>query len=432
MFSINALVRRLLGQSAGVMLAFSALVLLLGGAALAAEVAPGSVMSAANVDALKDQTLDGVLIRDMLTERQEWIIRNQGLSMRLESATPLPDDPAKLERTRRYSGQVSFDPSTRLVTGFVAGAPFPTVDDADPYAGDKIVYNQAYGAIYGDSSISAPMMVVTIGGTKGIETVNTYRFARFYLLGRNSGEPTMGDGSRRILQTFVGLEPEDIRGSGTFQVRYADERYDDVYVYIRSLRRIRRLSSGAWADPVQGTDLLQDELFGLNAHPTWYSSIKLLGKKKVLAITHGSPTFMWDRANGKLEAISGIDFKTAPFWQLTDRWEPVDAYQLEITPKPTHLLSKKIVWMSANPYTPLVLSSEAFDKKGEFWRYTMNRFAVAKNGRGIDVVYFGGSVTQDYQRMHATALVSTPTWVIDPPDSRVEDFDVDGMKRLVE
>jgi hypothetical protein len=398
----------------------------------AEEILPGTVLSAATIDELKTKSLDGVLIGELLTQRQEWVIRNHGLKMVLQPSGVLPEDPAKLERTEKYASQVQFDPTTRQVSGFVAGAPFPNIDVADSYAGDKVVYNQAYGAIYGDVNVFAPMMVVTIGGTKGIETVNTYRFARFYLLGRNSGEPTLGDGSRRILQTFVGLEPEDIRGSGTFQVRYADDRFDDVYVYVRSIRRVRRLSSGAWADPVQGTDLLQDELFGLNAHPVWYQAIKLLGKRKVLAIVHGEPQFMWDRSKGNLQDIPGMDFKNPPFWQPVDKWEPVDAYELEITPHSTHQASKKIVWMSASPFTPLVLSSEAFDKKGEFWRYTINRFTVAKNGHGQDVVYFAGNITQDYQRMHATALVSTPSWQIDPPGARVEDFDVEAMKRLVE
>lgn len=396
------------------------------------EVALGTVISAQNVDELKSKTLGGVSIRELLTERQEWVIKNHGLRMLLQTAGELPIDPARLERTRQYSNQVRFDAATREVAGFVAGAPFPEIDESDPHAGDKVAYNQAYGAIYGDSSVFSPMMVVTIGGKRGIETVNTYTFARFYLLGRNSGEPSMGDGTRRILQTFIGLSPEDIRGSGTFQVRYGDARFDDVYVYVRSLRRVRRLSSGAWADPVQGTDLLQDELFGLNAHPTWYQQIKLVEKRKVLAIVHGEPPFMWDQEQAKLVDIPGMDFKNAPYWQPVDRWEPVDAYKLEITPKETHLLSKKIVWMSTSPYMPLVLSSEAFDKKGEFWRYTINRFSVAKNGRGQDVMYFAGSSTQDYQRMHATALVSTPSWVIDPAGARVEEFDLEAIKRLVD
>jgi hypothetical protein len=401
-------------------------------AARAEEVAAGTVMSAQNIDELKSKTLAGVSIGQLLTERQEWVIKNHGLKMMLYPASELPEDPSKLERTRQYSNQVRFDAATRRVAGFVAGAPFPEIDEADPNAGDKVVYNQAYGAIYGDVNVFSPMMVVTIGGEKGIETVNTYRFARFYLLGLNSGAPTMGDGQRRILQTLIGLSPEDIRGSGTFQVRYGDARFDDVYVYVRSLRRVRRLSSGSWADPVQGTDLLQDELFGLNAHPTWYKQVKLIEKRKVLAIVHGDPPFMWDPDKAKLADIPGMDFKNAPHWQPVDRWEPVDAYKLEITPEATHLLSKKVVWMSASPYSPLVLSSEAFDKKGEFWRYTINRFSVARNGRGQDVMYFAGNITQDYQRMHATALVSTPGWVINPPGARVEEFDIEAVKRLVQ
>ena len=94
-------------------------------AARAEEVAAGTVMSARNIDELKSKTLDGVSIGQLLTERQEWAIKNHGLKMMLYPASELPEDPAKLERTRQYSNQVRFDAATREVTGFVAGAPWP-------------------------------------------------------------------------------------------------------------------------------------------------------------------------------------------------------------------------------------------------------------------------------------------------------------------
>lgn len=80
------------------------------------------------------------------------------------------------------------------------------------------------------------------------------------------------------------------RGVGTLMVQYVGGRLPDVYAYIKAVRRVRRLSGNAWADPVVGTDMLTDETFGLNIDLTWYPEYKITGKRWVLAALHSQST----------------------------------------------------------------------------------------------------------------------------------------------
>ena len=85
---------------------------------------------------------------------------------------------------------------------------------------------------------------------------------------------------------FVAHYPQDIRGLGLFSVRYnqADSKVpDDSYAYLKSVRRVRRLSGGAWMDPIGGTDQLYDDWDIWDAAPTKYKSNKLIEKRWVLA-----------------------------------------------------------------------------------------------------------------------------------------------------
>ena len=77
--------------------------------------------------------------------------------------------------------------------------------------------------------------------------------------------------------------PEDTRGTGVVTVSYDDARLPDVYAYIKAVRRVRRLSSRAWADPLSATDLLNDEAFGMAVDPAWYADWKLVGKRWIMA-----------------------------------------------------------------------------------------------------------------------------------------------------
>ena len=117
--------------------------------AQAKEVAPGTMLNKASIDGLLNDTIDGHTIKSMLTEKMEWLVRNQGFTMKLAKGKPIQVDPLLEEAAKKNIGVVKFDEKTRAPVGWKVGVPFPAIDMKDPNAGDKIAWNARYGGYEG-------------------------------------------------------------------------------------------------------------------------------------------------------------------------------------------------------------------------------------------------------------------------------------------
>ena len=335
-------------------------------AAVAAELPAGTVIDKANIDKVKNDTFDGHTIASLLTEKLEWQIRNTGLKIPLGHAKPVQLDPKYLEATRKNAGKAQFDEKTREVTGWVAGIPFPEVSQSDPHAGDKLIWNFYYASPEGDV-INNKATFLMISGEKGLESTQDWLFQRYYMKGRLSGDkPVLGDGSVLSKTLFVATAPEDIKGVGTFTIRYDDPKLEDSWAYIKSARRTRRLSGGAWMDPVGGLDVLNDDLYVWNARPSWYPKIKLVSRRWILAISDAKLGYTPSK-KGTPEEWKTVDLKDPPYWNPVQTWQPREVWVIEGTPPTEHPYGKKVVYMDVN--YPRVYMGEAYDKKGEFWKF---------------------------------------------------------------
>ena len=82
------------------------------------------------------------------------------------------------------------------------------------------------------------------------------------------------------------LEPFDLKGVGLTGTRYLDpDRQDDTWLYLPSLRRVRRLSSAQRSDALFGQDTDVDSYGGYAGQIPWFDW-KFLGEKEVLASFH--------------------------------------------------------------------------------------------------------------------------------------------------
>ena len=95
-----------------------------------ADVQPGDVITRANADKVKDLVSPGLM----------WCIE-RGLTMRIVESRPLAWPQAYREATEKYSGQVKLSPDGRVMSGYVAGMPFPNIDPNDPLVANKIMWN---------------------------------------------------------------------------------------------------------------------------------------------------------------------------------------------------------------------------------------------------------------------------------------------------
>lgn len=398
--------------------------------AQAEEVAEGTLLSAATIDGLLDKTLDGKPIRDVLVGQQEKMIREYGWQMNLTKATPVNVTSDVLELTEKHKGEASLDAGKHLVN-YTTGVPFPDLDPTDPDAGYKLTYNILRFGWLGDTMNLQPLNFLIISGKTGLEKEQGWVYRRFLMSGR-LGEPHVLDNSISKYEALVNVYPNDTRGLGLLTVNYADGRLPDVYAYVKSLRRVRRLSSGAWADPVQGTDLLFDDTFGLNLDPTWYENWKLIAKRQGLGVDKSILPPLDEKASGKAK-YPFMRLDEAPYWNFQpDNYEIKDVYELEGTPKNNHLVSRRHMFVGATLGAPKFYWQDHYDRKGEHWHTEYVGYKDWKWDDGRTGPTVTGVVLVDVQRMHATAFGYSAAFHHNPPDAKAADYTPEALPRMLQ
>lgn len=366
------------------------------------ELPPGTIVDASNWESLKTKTFLGKPLDDLLIEGVKTLIQDHGLRLELAAPKPISWDDTYKALTAKYSSQVRFDPKTRNVLGYTAGIPFPDIDPADPNAGDKVIWNAFYAfPSHGGNSFAGPMWTFLIDGKGGLDKVQKWQFFSLPLVGRLDPPHALGDGTIAKKEAIFAVSPQDIRGIGTYTIRYVDGRSDDTWVYIKAVRRARRVAGSAWMDPVGGADYLLDDINGFNAHPTWYKSFRYLGKKTILAFwLHNPPK----DASTKEGPLSYIDVEHPPHWLPKFSWEPVEVHEVEATPPEHHPYGKKILYYSVE-HPGVIHQALFYDKKGKLWKVDLYGVGVAPDEKGrlrmtryIDFVI-------DLKSAHATVAV---------------------------
>lgn len=370
------------------------------------EVAPGTMLNKASIDGLLNDTLDGHTIKSLLTEKMEWLIRNQGFAMKLAKGKPIQIDPMVEEVSKRNAGSVTFDAKTRAPVGWKGGAPFPTIDMKDPSAGDKIAWNARYIGIEGYAMDEPYVWVYLIDLDKGVERIQNWTFKRTFMNGRygpKAGSATTGDGTIFSKSLTYLTYPQDIAGIGVFNVRYMDpNKTEDKWVYINQFRRTKRVSGGGWMDPLGGgVDILVEDLNVWDGLPHWYPSIKLVQKRFILAVANAASPPL-DRSKGARtpEEAPYQDVKNAPYYNTLNAWEPREVYELEIATPVEHPYGKRVLYIDTQLYQSFF--SEIYDKKGEFYKIISYERApvLGKDGFKGYTTLQGRFI--DFKRRHAT------------------------------
>ena len=398
--------------------------------ALAEEVAEGTVLNAASIDSLLDKTLDGQPIRSVLVGQQEKMIRQYGWAMNLVKAKPVTVTTGLAELTAKHKGEASLDAGKHL-TNYTTGVPFPDIDVADPDAGYKLTYNMLRVGWIGDAMNLQPVNFLIIDGKKGLEKEQGWVYRRFLMSGR-LGEPHVLDKEIAKYEALINVYPNDTRGLGLLTVNYTDGRLPDVYAYVKSLRRVRRLSSGAWADPVQGTDFLFDDTFGLNLDPTWYDSWKLIGKRQALAVDKSILPALDETASGKAK-YPFMRLDEAPYWNfIADNYEIKDVYEIEGTPKNNHLVSRRHMFVGATLGAPKFYWQDHYDRKGEHWHTEFVGYKDWKWDDGRTGPTVTGVLLVDVQRLHATAFGYSDGFHHNQPDAKAADYSPEALPRMLQ
>jgi Protein of unknown function (DUF1329) len=346
-----------------------------------ADVAPG--------DKITDQNIDKV--KDLISPGLEWCIKH-GFPITIGETKRVEWPRAYKEATEKYASQVKLTPDGRSMTNYVAGQPFPSIDPKDPQFVLKIMYNYDYGYVNGLDDTDLRNFDADTGSIAdhGPMTVERHflldHFRRLFWTGRLYVDPKPEkpnpNGYRAQQGLYPILEPFDLKGVGALGNRYiSPDKQDDSWLYLPSLRRVRRLSTAQRSDALFGQDTDVDSYYGYAGQVGWMDW-KYLGERDVLGIIHARSYPVWEKRR---------------------------VYVLEgISKLPQYAYGKRVLFIDKETYG--IPYSDIYDRSGELWKIWINDVKYQKQaptgGSAIeyeDEMPFAPAIVMvDMQLEHAT------------------------------
>ncbi len=361
-------------------------------ASAAAEVAPGDTVDKTNMDKVKG----------LVSPAIEWCLQH-GLKIHVVAPKPIGWPAAYKEATEKYSSQVKLADSGLALKGYVAGAPFPTVDSADPKIAVKVMWNYEYRPYPGtDDFVEYDFPADTGNIATGPMQVERHYWIgesrRLYYNGRLYVDPKPelpnpeGIRFKEVLGPIIA--PFDLKGIGALEYRYIDAaKQDDTWLYVPSLRRVRRLSTAQRSDALFGQDTDPDSYWGYNGHIAW-SEWKFLGEKEMLGILHGSH-YPVKRCEGEGD------------YTFCDDWEKRKMYVVEgVSKLPQYAYGKRVIFIDKEAM--VVAYSDIYDRNNELWKVWIDnhqfRNQAFPGGPKYDEEkdFYAGLTMADMQLNHGT------------------------------
>ena len=354
---------------------------------LRADVTAGDVVTAANVENVR-----GLVPEELAPYTIEHFPE---LEMKIVATADYTPHPKYVEATVKYACQASLGPGGELLN-YTAGQPFPFSEWAkeathhkcdltpdDPQIGAKLAWDFEYRW--------------QSGGTHMPHTGQSYWRAK----GDNTWKVAQGEYRRTYFSHRADLLPEstelvpgtnleyaeynetaapfDMRGQRFLVYRYKNsfQKDDDIWAYIPSLRRVRRIASNERADSLFGTDFTFEDLYLFSGH-IWDHDWNFQGTPTVLAPMDSTrqcfplnvPGWNADKiaelgSDNQFFACKWGPFRALPF--VGETWQKRTAIELEQRPKSAkHPYSKRLLWYDKETFSPLMGLS--FDREGKPFR----------------------------------------------------------------
>jgi uncharacterized protein DUF1329 len=371
--------------------ALGAVLLLSGGAG--AQVQTGDKITVANADKVKD----------LVSPAMYWLVKH-GWPMQIADTQKITLRRAFTEATEKYSSQVKLSADGLKLEGWVAGRPFPRIDTKDPQVAMKIMWNWSYTYLTTDDvdlrNFDADTGAIADHGPMSVERHFLLdHFRRLFWTGRLYVDPKPDkpnpNGYRAQQGLYPILEPFDLKGVGALGNRYtSSDKQDDSWLYLPSLRRVRRLSTAQRSDALFGQDTDVDSYYGYSGHIAWMD-FKFLGERDLISCYHAEHyPVKW---NEKVD------------WAFDDKWEKRKVYAIEgISKLPQYAYGKRVIFVDKEAW--IIPYSDIYDRSGELWKIWINDMSFRKKAfEGANVIeypdemgFIPAIVMVDMQLEHAT------------------------------
>ena len=347
---------------------------------------------------------DVAKIRDLISPGLEWCVK-YGLPMRIVAPKTVTWPAEYKQATEKYAGQVKLEGDGLTLSNYVAGLPFPNLDPNDPQVALKIMWNFEYKPAItddldlrnfdADTGSIGPMQAMSVERHFLLDHLRSMFYTgRLYQEPKPEYEPNPSK-FRSQTGLYPILEPFDLKGVGAVGNRYVDPaKQDDQWLYLPSLRRVRRLSTAQRSDALFGQDTDVDSYYGYAGHIAWMDW-KFLGEKEMIGVAHAK--------NFPVKWHEKVD------WAFDEVWEKRKVYVIEgVTKLPQYAFGKRVIFIDKESWG--IPYSDMYDRSGELWKIWINNASARKKAfEGANAIEYPDEqafvpaiVMVDMQLEHAT------------------------------
>lgn len=331
------------------------------------------------------------LAKDALPAEVLQLVEAGDVELPIQETTDLPPRTSYLDATRQHAQGVSLN-GDKALTNYIAGAPFPVLDPADPHAGEKLAWNLRFRDMGESFELRAhPQQINTSGG---VEHSNRGRMrVRFGMYRPNAADndPQWQARGVYLKNSFELLAPSDQEGNMNLRTFYQDDNQaTEQWRYSPANRRTRKDHVNFLA-PIGGYyEMLQEE------QPPFFFQ----------GYIH---EYTWEFRGARVMLVPGF-LKTTELhfggkynWYPQMPWELRHVLILECTPRNSHPFGKRVFFLDQQTYTPLMVLT--YTPMGDFARLSLTAHAHPQfhpGSNGVPLPLLVAAVWINYGKERAT------------------------------
>jgi hypothetical protein len=182
--------------------------------------------------------------------------------------------------------------ATGKIPASIYGLPFPKIDPSDPRAGDKVVHNYRVRKMQADGNRHEfDLNDVKLGG-EVLRTVKILLSHKYYF-GTTAPPPASLPDNTEMRQLGAALFPKDLEGIGVVTWRIHDwTTWDPVWMYMPTIRRVRRVRSSQRGDRIPGFEVQADDADCYDNKATYFTW-KLTGSREIIGPVGGDTPYAY-------------------------------------------------------------------------------------------------------------------------------------------
>jgi hypothetical protein len=297
----------------------------------------------------------------------------------------VPEPPTYIAATEKYGNQVQVVhlPNGHLdVSNYVGGEPFPNPQEPDQ--GYKILANlwYSYRPHLNVTDFKHPVRdcIVDRFSNSSCESIDIVYRQEGY--NTDPGVPAFESDKVWYTEWLMVEAPEQAKYTAQLTMFYKDnQKWQDEYVFVPSLRRSLRLSSTARCSPLLGSDLAQDDaqVSGFNGGIAFFNA-NYLKRQKIIALT-GAYNYLQVGNEFPKNFYQPLMFPPPTMGQ----WQVRDADVLDIRRVPSesagYCYGKRILYIDRYYHTGLW--DDLYDSNMKLWKVALLAVPDAAKVPGI-------------------------------------------------